>query len=347
MNERMLPTYDRHRSYEDNYAAAPSPRAVEIPAVTGDFSLAGIKLNSPLGVAAGPLLNGAWCHYYAELGFDLVTYKTVRSRARPCYPLPNLTPVDVFELHHPSERLSASEADQPSWAVSFGMPSRAPEVWQADVQWLRQQLKPHQRLSVSVVGTAENNETIEELADDYAWCAERAVVSGAEFIEANFSCPNVTTCDGQLYQIPAQAEIVAARIKQRIGKTPLLIKIGFVATQLEADQLVSALAPIVDGLVMTNSIAAHVVDRTGEKLFAGQQRGICGPAIFDASLAQVERFQNACQRLVPELELVGVGGISNADDVRRYLAAGASAVQLATAAMRQPDVAIRIKREWK
>ena len=40
---------------------------------------------------------------------------------------------------------------------------------------------------------------------DYAQCARWAVESGADCVEANFSCPNVATCDGQLYQDARQA----------------------------------------------------------------------------------------------------------------------------------------------
>ena len=40
----------------------------------------GHSLFAPIGVAAGPLLNGAWCLHYASLGFDLLTYKTVRTQ---------------------------------------------------------------------------------------------------------------------------------------------------------------------------------------------------------------------------------------------------------------------------
>ena len=51
----------------------------------GQWQFCGLPVNSPLGVAAGPLLNGRWCLYYASLGFDVLTYKTVRSRRRECY----------------------------------------------------------------------------------------------------------------------------------------------------------------------------------------------------------------------------------------------------------------------
>ena len=47
------------------------------------------RIEAPIGIAAGPLLNSRWVEAYARLGYGLLTYKTVRSRARPSYSLPN------------------------------------------------------------------------------------------------------------------------------------------------------------------------------------------------------------------------------------------------------------------
>jgi dihydroorotate dehydrogenase len=78
-------------------------------------------------------------------------------------------------------------------------------------------------------------------------------------------------------------------------------------------------------------------------MFDGQRRGICGRGIREASLAQVERFARLRNRQGLSLAIIGCGGISTAEDVRRFLAAGADAVHLATAAMVDPGVAITIR----
>src|SRR5262245_62215826 len=56
--------------------------------------LFGRPLNSSLGIAAGPLLNSKWVEAYARLGFDILTYATVRSAFRPAYALPNIRHVE-------------------------------------------------------------------------------------------------------------------------------------------------------------------------------------------------------------------------------------------------------------
>jgi hypothetical protein len=72
-----LPRYDRLQSYDWNYAYAPEPVEADVPAIPGTWDFCGLPVASPLGIAAGPLLNGRWVRYYASLGFDVLTYKTV------------------------------------------------------------------------------------------------------------------------------------------------------------------------------------------------------------------------------------------------------------------------------
>ena len=86
------------------------------------------------GLPQGRCSIGRWLLYYAALGFDVLTYKTVRSRTRACYPLPNLQPVACDALHGGETRLPATDAMHGSWAVAFGMPSQSPDVWRADVE---------------------------------------------------------------------------------------------------------------------------------------------------------------------------------------------------------------------
>jgi dihydroorotate dehydrogenase (NAD+) catalytic subunit len=348
MSANDWPRYDPDRSYDWNYDQAPDPVAgLEVPQVPGKWDFCGLPVASPLGVAAGPLLNGRWCLYYASLGFDVVTYKTVRSRSRDCYPLPNLMPVACGSLFGGEQSVPASRHMQGSWAVSFGMPSKEPDVWRADVERTRRELPAGKLLSVSVVASVQQGWTIDDLAQDYAQCARWAVDSGADCIETNFSCPNVSTCDGQLYQQPADAAVVAQVVRAAIGRTtPFIVKVGHLDSRQAAGELLEAVAPHVDALSMTNSIAVTVHDTEGHALFDGQKRGICGRATLDASLAQTRIVRQLVQQRGDSLQLIGVGGAASADDVRQYLAAGAHAVHLATAAMTQPNVALNIRRQW-
>ena len=344
-DESNLPRYDRHQTYRWNYDHAPDPVDVDVPAVPGAWTFCGLPVDSPLGMPAGPLLNGRWILYYASLGFDVLTYKTVRSIHRECYALPNLQPVRTGQLGGDESFLPATADMEGSWAVSFGMPSMAHDVWQADVEWTRDRLPKGKVLSVSVVGSVQPEWTLDQLANDYAQCARWAVDSGADCIETNFSCPNVSTCDGQLYQQPDSAALVAARVRESIGRVPYLMKIGHMTEPERAEALLDAVSSYADALAMTNSVAASVRQEDDTLLFDGQPRGICGDATRTASVEQTRLFAKMIADRQLGLKLIGVGGASTAEHVRNYLAGGAEAVHIATAAMVDPLVGCRIRQE--
>lgn len=343
--------YAPSHSYDWNSEHAPDEEAFAgrhpldqpVPGRTWDFC--GLPVSSPLGMPAGPLLNGRWILRYAHAGFDVLTYKTVRSRERSCYPLPNLQPVAAIELTGREDETLAQPAMSGSWAVSFGMPSRDPEVWRRDVERTRSRLPEGKLLSVSVVGTMQPGWTLDDLAADYARCAQWAVESGAHCVEANLSCPNVASEDGQLYQQPASAALVARAVREAAGAVPVLLKIGHVAQRQAAEALAKAAAPFADALSMVNCLAVRVRGADGALMFDGQPRGIGGAAIREASLRQVGLFHQVIREHRLPLKLVGVGGIECAADVRLHLEAGAHAVHIATAAMRDPNLGLEIRQE--
>jgi len=340
-----LPRYDYARDYDWNYEHPPAPVDIDVPPLSGEWRFCGLPVGSPLGVPSGPLLNGRWLLYYAGLGFDVLTYKTVRGIERACYAMPNLQPVACGDLSGDEQVLPAADAMQGSWAVSFGMPSKRPATWMADIEQTKEKLPPGKVLSVSVVGTVQEGWSSEQLADDYARCARWAVDSGADVVEINFSCPNVSTCDGQLYQQPEQAALVATKVRDAIGRVPLVIKIGHIDNDEDVEVLLQSVSPVATALAMTNSVATTVADRDGKLLFDGAQRGICGAATRAASLRQTALFRRTADRLGLGIELIGVGGASSAEHVRQYLDAGAAGVHLATAAMVNPGVACEIRRD--
>jgi hypothetical protein len=90
--------------------------------------------------------------------------------------MPNLQPVEAKDLLDGDARLQTSEAMRGSWAVSFGMPSKAPDIWRADVEATRRTLPKNKILSVSVGGTPEPHWTSDDLATDFARCAKWAWV---------------------------------------------------------------------------------------------------------------------------------------------------------------------------
>jgi len=341
--ELMLPRYDITQSYAWNFAHAPdAPPERAAPPCPGDWNFLGLPVNSPLGIPAGPLLNSRWILYYARLGFDALVYKTVRSVARLSYDPPNLLPVAAVSLTQEGTEIDAApnSAHPSTWAISFGMPSREPAEWRADVERARLGLGEGQVLVVSVVASPQPDWTIDDLASDFAQCAVWAAESGAEVIEANLSCPNVCTKEADLYLDPPAAAIIAAELRARLPRLPLALKIGLFPRAEQAEALIDAVAPHVDALSTANSITAVVRGQ-----FGGLRRGIGGAAISQRCCDEMRLLAGIAARRAPNLRLIGVGGVMNAGDVRDRLNAGAHAVQLATAPMLDPEIGLRIRAE--
>ena len=80
-------TYDIGQSYRENYERGPvfHDEPPEVP-TTSMKDFLGLPVASRFGIAAGLLLDSKWVLGYARRGFDILTYKTVRSRARTSPP---------------------------------------------------------------------------------------------------------------------------------------------------------------------------------------------------------------------------------------------------------------------
>lgn len=364
----MKSTYNTNLSYDENYIVGPDfagqlPDLEKINAKLPSATFLGYRVNSTLGVPAGPLLNSAYIQLYADLGFDVLTYKTVRTQAHACHPFPNVravattpawmgAPGQMSSLTTLPEIDESGPTDHLSITNSFGMPSRAPEIWQADVARAKTGLHPGQVLVVSVVGTARPGGSLEDMAADFALAAGWAAEAGADVVEANLSCPNVSSGEGSLYQSPAAVKTVAATINRTLdGNTPLLLKMGYLADeQLVAQVMRAAYEGGAAGLAAINTIPAKVYNAAGQQALPGEGRlvsGICGAGIKGAGLRMAERLLKIRDQLeltADRLAIVGVGGVMTAHDGLEYLRLGVDGVQSGTGAMWQPYLAVETKK---
>jgi len=350
-HQPALRQYDRHESYEWNYRHAPEPTGLaKPPDVPGDWHFCGLPVRSPLGMPAGPLLNSGWIRYYASLGFDVLTYKTVRSGWRNCHPLPNLLPVTSEPLLQEPAEVQAEEVGKPfdSWAISFGMPSRDPADWRDDVRLAREALGERQVLVVSVVASPHSDWSTDQIADDYAQCARWAVESGADAVEANLSCPNVASAEGDLFLQPATAGAIVGRMRSVMPDRPLVLKVGVFPNESLRAQFCDAVAPYVTAVSTTNTVRAQVASsRTKESApFGRALRGIGGHAAERLCFQELVRWSELIGQRGYPLKLIAVGGIATVEHVTRRLEAGAHHVQIATAAMLDPLVGYRIRQKW-
>lgn len=347
--------YDVSRTWEANaesgpFLASPTTPVPETPMKT----FLGLPVRSRLGIAAGLLLNGRWVRAYAERGFDLLTYKTVRSAARPCHPMPNWVWIDDSgNVSGPVVATGAIPGDltRLSSAVCFGMPSMHPEHWRSDVRSTVSALRPGQLLIVSVVGTPRASGSIEDLAEDFARCATWAAEAGAPVIEANLSCPNVCSSEGTLYLDADATHRVVRRIRDAIGRVPLLVKIGVLPGDVARQRFLDSVSGLVDGITLVNCIARPVLHPDGSPVFGEGFRtvGVLGRTLHEPSVVAVASLRQALDRRGLRLALVAVGGASTREDIADFFGVGADAVLCGSSPMYLPDLAIEAKRhhpEW-
>ncbi|PYO18278.1 MAG: hypothetical protein DMD85_21760, partial [Candidatus Rokuibacteriota bacterium] len=227
-------------------------------------------LNSPIGIAAGPLLNSKWIEAYSRVGFDVLTYKTVRSMAMPAHALPNIRPVENRE--HAAIATAKRVDGQPTLAVSLGIPSVEPEVWRKDVRRAKDRIGSGQVLIVSVVGTWAPGMDAEQLVQDYARCAAWAAEAGADAIEVHLAVPDPFAEQPQLIyeNIPLSAQILY-RVRTTMPK-PVLAKLGVFRTPRLLHETATKLASWASGFVMTHGVRRRVVDEAGNAAFEGAGR---------------------------------------------------------------------------
>ncbi len=351
------PVYNIQRSYDDNYREGPVFRG-RIPEHIPNgppVSFLGIPANSRLGIPAGPLLNSEWIEFYASMGFDLLVYKTVRTHPHPSYPPPNCLYVAVEgdlspeSLNRPIIGLPYKDPKSMrdiTITNSFGMPSKAPSVWQEDVSRALKRIAPGQVLIVSVVGTEREGESI---AGNFARAARMAQEAGAMAIEVNFSCPNVKGTEGQIFQDPQNAGWVAKTVREAIGpEMPLIVKIGYLDTDAQAETLLKSIAPYIHAVSAINTLSATVINPEGRSALPGPGReksGICGNGIRRAALTVVNRLSRAISSMKFPVSLIGVGGIMTVEDYDLFRASGADFAMTATGAMWDPYLAYHQKQQ--
>jgi dihydroorotate dehydrogenase len=365
-----LPFYDPTLSYQENYDLGPFGGILEDPTAEESAALAlseerwtsvaGLRVRRPLGIPAGPLLNSKYTGAAFKWGFDLLHYKTVRSRRWPAHPAPNVLRVDSGEIPpedlgavplkaRPFTRGEAVDAAGLSITNSFGMPAQEPEVWQADMERAVRAAGPGQALIASVYGTDDPDAGPGAYVADFARTAAMCRETGAHAIEVNLSCPNLGG-HGLLCHDAASAGEVCRQAREAVGSDAILVaKVGSYPVGAAGDQtlarVIEATAPYLQGYGVINAVPVPVVSGEGSAALRGAGRdlaGVCGAALRPTGLAMVRRVAAVRERSGFDFAIIGVGGMGSPADYLAYLDAGADAVQGATGPMWNYRLAVEI-----
>lgn len=349
------PFYDPTKSYEDNYDQGPfgafaDNQIYEQPGEP-QHEFLGHKVYLPFGIPAGPILNSKFVKGAFHKGFDVVVYKTVRADIFPCHPYPNVLPLNLegdltLEKAKTNQVTKETYTEPLSITNSFGVPSKPAPTWQADVKKAISYAGKGQVLVLSFMGTVKENQTQDEFIADFQTAAKLAYETGAKIVEANLSCPNIGNEGLVCYNLEV-TEAVSKAIRTVIGSTPLVLKIGYFQDEQQLEKLAAIADKYAQAISAINTIAAPVVDSTGQQALPGSpmrlKSGICGTGIKWAGVDTVKRLCAIKEKNNYSFSIDGVGGVMNKQDYLDYKHAGADAVMSATGAMWNPHLAQEIK----
>lgn len=142
--------------------------------------------------------------------------------------------------------------------------------------------------------------------------------------ELNISCPNVSHGTDHATD-PASAEKVC-RLAKKATSRPVFAKLTPNVTDI-VPIAKAAMAGGADGISAINTLKGMAIDwRKRAPVIGGVTGGLSGPAIKPVALRMVWEICSA----LPGVPVIGIGGITSADDVLEFLVAGASAVQVGT-----------------
>jgi dihydroorotate dehydrogenase len=258
---------------------------------------AGLAFPSPVGLAAGFDKDARVWRQMLGLGFGFTEVGTLTPRPQAGNPRPR-----IFRL--PGDAAVINRLGFNNGGLEAALP----------------RLAQHGRLGVNV---GANKDSADRIADYVT--GVRAVRDLAAWITLNISSPNTPGLRG--LQGDALPELLAAAAEARgPGGPPLFLK---VAPDLDAEQIDAITAAALDsrlaGLIISNSTIARPPGLAGPH--AAETGGLSGEPLFHPSTEILRQF---ARRLDGRLPLIGVGGISTAEQAYAKIRAGASAVQLYT-----------------
>lgn len=273
------------------------------------MDIMGLEFKNPVGLAAGLDKNGDYIAGLGALGFGFIEVGTVTPRPQPGNPKPRL-----FRI-----------PEQEAIINRMGFNNKG-------VDHLVSRIKSSRYDGILGVNIGKNFDTpVENALDDYLICL-RKVYQYANYVVINISSPNTPglrnlqfgeSLDNLLSNLKQEQQKLE---KEYLNYVPLVLKIAPDMKEEEV-QLVAGklIAHEMDGVIATNT----TVSRTGVEQYpaAQEQGGLSGAPVFDASTTVLRQLSEALQGKLP---IIGVGGITTAQDAVEKIKAGASLVQVYT-----------------
>jgi dihydroorotate dehydrogenase len=199
------------------------------------------------------------------------------------------------------------------------------------------------------MGTVKPEQSQQEFIDDYILAAKLSYETGAKVLETNLSCPNIGNEGLVCYNLDV-TEKVAKGIRDVIGNTPLILKVGYFHNDSDMERLAEITDAYANSVSGINTLQAEVRDASGNQALPGSparlRSGVCGNSIKWAGLDFVRRMKTIRDKRGFKFSVEGVGGVTVPSDFKEYREAGADVVMTATGAMWNPYLARDIKQDY-
>ena len=172
--------------------------------------------------------------------------------------------------------------------------------------------------------------------EDYIDVVEKLGHEDVDMLEINISCPNVKHGGIAFGQDPKAVETITKEVK-KVAKQPVIMKLSPNVTDI-TEMAKAAEAGGADALSLINTLTGMQIDVERQKfVLANKTGGLSGPAIKPVAVRMVYQVANAVK--VP---IIGMGGISTAEDALEFIMAGATAVSVGTANFINPATTLEV-----
>lgn len=271
-------------------------------------NLAGVELKNPVMTASGTFGSGAEYSEFIDLSrLGAVVTKGVANVPWPGNPTPRIAEVHGGMLN------------------AIGLQNPGIDVFcQRDIPFLKQY---DTKIIVNVCG---------KTTEDYCEVVERLADEDVDMLEINISCPNVKEGGIAFGQDPKAVEAITRAVK-KYAKQPVIMKLS----PNVADITIMAKAAEAGGadvLSLINTLTGMKID-VNRRTFAiaNKTGGMSGPAVKPIAVRMVYQVAQAVK--VP---IIGMGGITTAEDALEFILAGATAVSVGTANFINPYTTVEV-----
>jgi len=277
------------------------------PPIKQPVTVAGIKFNNPIGLAAGLDKNADYLDALGTLGFGFIEVGTVTPKPQ----LGNVKP-RMFRVQQHRAIINR-----------LGFNNKG-------LEYLVQNVQRRRYAGVLGVNIGKNKDTSEaDAANDYLTCL-KAVYPYADYITANVSSPNTEGLRALQHGDLLRDLVSALQSEQRRlaeqhdKRVPLFIKIAPDLSDTEVQQMADIFNELkIDGLIATNTTLAR--DKISEHQYADEAGGLSGAPLFEKANDRLSLFR---QQLDQSIVMIGVGGITKPQDTVEKFKHGADLVQM-------------------